>query len=370
MDDKQLVEIIRNCDIDDAITIFQSFKQQCGRCDYGMYDNIELLHYIVGIGNVQVIKIILKYTTDDQLNTLDANGNTPIHYAIQHGKLDNAIILSEKMSYEQLLIKNKHGDTILHDAVKHFPECDVKVILAMLSNKQDTDDVRQDHFFVTNENGDTFFHLAVMERMVLNEFPIECFTIKNNQGNTPLHLASHIPSNDKVIEFILKNTSDEILYDKNNGGDTPLHVATLESCDTNVKILLEKMSNSQITSGNREGNTPLHLAVIYTYPLAGGFIDRSMGRDKIRYDARYNNTVNILMDKLTDDNLVITNNYRDTPLHLAAERGTIDVVKAILARILPEDRFIKNINGYTPLDVAKTEEKKALFIPCTKSANL
>lgn len=84
----------------------------------------------------------------------------------------------------------------------------------------------------------------------------------DGEGWTLLHYAV-INGNIDMVKFLLKNGADSTRF--NNEGDTPLHIASRKGCMENVTLLLKHASVCRITgyvnvkTTNRE-DTPLHIA--------------------------------------------------------------------------------------------------------------
>jgi ankyrin repeat protein len=96
---------------------------------------------------------------------------------------------------------------------------------------------------------------------------------------------------------------------------------------------------------DRAGNSPLHWA------CRGGHVD----------------TVKLLLSKKPAINA--QNKLGDTPLHSAAWAGNAASVQLLLecSEIQP---LLKNKNGETPLDLAKTDEVASLLMKATGRANV
>ena len=79
--------------------------------------------------------------------------------------------------------------------------------------------------------------------------------IKNNEGNTPLHIAARFGNVD-TAKILLKSGAD--VNSKNNDGLTPLHVASANGHIKMAEFLIK--NGSDINAKNNKGETPLNVA--------------------------------------------------------------------------------------------------------------
>lgn len=149
---------------------------------------------------------------------------------------------------------------------------------------------------------------------------------KDNNGDTPLHIASnrgHLPI---VQELLAQRFTD--VNDVNVDGDTPLH--KMAYSDPNLYVLRELLHHgANINAKNNAHNTVLHLASIHW-------------------------KVNLVKELIHHNANINDQNYCGaTPLFLASLFGQLDVVKEL---IYYSDCSIKDHLGNTALTVANTEK--------------
>ncbi|XP_010267785.1 PREDICTED: ankyrin repeat-containing protein At5g02620-like [Nelumbo nucifera] len=157
----------------------------------------------------------------------------------------------------------------------------------------------------------------------------QCFLLQTTpQKNTALHLAAKFGHGGFVKEMLKR--CDSLLKQTNSKGDTALHVASRMGHVEIVNILLNhdhqhgssswrgdmeegqneenEMEEVLIRMKNKENNTALHEAV------------------------RHGNTqvVEVLLRR-DDDLACIVNSASESPLYLAAENGSLEILKTILA---------------------------------------
>lgn len=133
-------------------------------------------------------------------------------------------------------------------------------------------------------------------------------------GDTILHLAVVGCTLDKVKDLIKICNLDTI----NNMMQTPLHVATMANRPEMVQLLLA--SGAKLDIHDRRGNAPIHLA------CQKGFIEIA----KIILD--------YVLDNTSDDGLTLKNFLQQTNfegracLHLAADNNNLDIVELLVNR--------------------------------------
>ncbi len=125
--------------------------------------------------------------------------------------------------------------------------------------------------------------------------------IKDNDGNTPLHIASK--TSEKAVSVLFSNNPKLDPNIQNNYGQTPLHLAVDRCAIEIVNLLLTNKADPNIK--DIDGNTPLHIATM--------FKDYNMYSD-------YSEIVKALLNK--NANINIKNKNGNTPLDEAKNRYT------------------------------------------------
>jgi ankyrin repeat protein len=151
---------------------------------------------------------------------------------------------------------------------------------------------------------------------------------KNNDGNTPLHLAAIYGTPEIVANLISKGADVD---SKNNNGNTPLHLAAIHGTPEIVANLIEK--RARVDSKNNNESTPLHLCWYNEDEEHGVKIaEKLIAAVPPEKRKQYLNTKN------KDGN---------TPLHRAAEYGKPELVKKLISK--GADIYARNKDGDTPL---------------------
>ncbi|KAG6391888.1 hypothetical protein SASPL_149652 [Salvia splendens] len=171
-------------------------------------------------GLVECASSILAQCTDENLVKLLFESKSPIQAAVERKKIVvlEAIIEAKP---ELILMSDSEGRNPLHYA-------------ASLGHLEAT------HYLLTkckrnatrrDERGELPIHLAALEGhvdviRVLLQHPTEAEELLDKSGNNILHIAAR-SGRYNVFRFVLKNPNlNSLINMKNNSGDTPLHIAT------------------------------------------------------------------------------------------------------------------------------------------------
>ncbi|MBQ3565302.1 MAG: ankyrin repeat domain-containing protein [Alphaproteobacteria bacterium] len=223
-----------------------------------------------------ILSQLLQY--GGNVNLQDNNRQTPLHIAALFPAVtfigetpDGRITVNNLLEKDpDLTIKDRNGDTALHLAMKGNNQVVVDKIL-----EKNPDVTIQD------ANGNTPLHLAVGAKNInwvstmLRLNPD--LTIKNRRGNTPIHVAAGT-GNTQILRSLLESVSDpeqkkDLLEIKNDDGQTPLHlVATfvpqsmLGGTSSNreaLSFLADSMKSLRLSLNpkDNQGRTPFYFAI-------------------------------------------------------------------------------------------------------------
>ncbi len=264
-------------------------------------------------------------------NSIDKQGKSPLHYALQNGFLTIANFLIEKKA--NVNIEDRKKSTPLHYAIM-YAQGDYDIINTL-----------QQHGANLNAqtiNGDSPLHIAAnWGKIDIAKFLIQkgaIIDIKNTSGKTPLHNAILEHNVDLVSFFLEKGVN---IHAQDNAGNSSLFMAAKEGRIDIAKLLVQK--GAIIDIKNTSGETPLQRSI-----------------DNLRfYDIRYSKQrpdeeielIYFLIEK--GANVHITLKDRNSPLHTAAKKNLEKLVIKLLNKGLNIDA--KNAQGQTPLYVAAAD---------------
>jgi ankyrin repeat protein len=284
------------------------------------------LHCAARNGHRTIVELLLN---KGALLTTNNEGNTPLHEAAHHGHCTVVqLFLNNHNNNDLINAKNRWGNTPLYEAAKegHYPMVELllnKGALLTADTFENTPSYVATHYTF----GDTPLHVAASKghyevvKLILNTTDCNVST-SDKFGRTLLHNAIRHGWLDIAEQLLKKNTL--LVNVSDHHGNTPLHEAAQRSCEI-VELLLNnnatinqndyvpKIVNQQILPEQTvvSGDSPLHLAA---------------AQGKL-------NIVTLLIERGMNINKV--NRRGKTPLYRAIEGGHTDVVKALLEKHTP-----------------------------------
>lgn len=306
------------------------------------------------------------------VNKKDNLGFTPLLYAASVG---NAVTFSEIYSSEGANVSERTEaglNALMLAAINGNKEL-VKLILGLEDGRIDINDVDPQrktalHFSAANDTvGAT--HL-ILETMKADP------TLSDNDGNTPLHIASRNGNLEIVTAYCKpgQNVKAVDINAANSRGLTPLHCAAIGGCETVCRFLLEQ-EGIQPDARAEFDKTPLHYA-------AGAFssaikndsdkrgryegVVRALashhkvdvnardcwGKTPLHYAVQMQNletTCILVSNPRTDVN--IANLFNNAPVHYASSSGSFET-SLLLLDVDAIDCNLKGRSGNTPLHLS------------------
>ena len=258
-----------------------------------------ILHEAINSGDLQTVHTILSSEIVN-VDAQDDAGNTALHLAAAIGFTEGIEVLLKFNANTNAV--NHEGFTPLHSAVIRVQEQSVQ---ALLNDKK-----LKINIVTFNER--TPFELAIERGYVkIAEHLIGTSRIGAEKTGRAglLHI---LPTRGTKSIGALKtlNRSDSVIrYNQNLQdvvGNTPLHIAIIEASDEFIEEFI-KIFRPDAGIQNNEGNTTLHLAI---------------------QKKRSQQTIALIVQRLRG--LEKINNYCETVIHLAVERGNRRVLELLL----------------------------------------
>ncbi|XP_067125162.1 serine/threonine-protein phosphatase 6 regulatory ankyrin repeat subunit B-like [Centruroides vittatus] len=358
------------------VDVVRTLLQKGEQVDAKTNDNFTALHIAVQANQPQVVEILLGYGAQVQIkagkegetplhiaarvnkglrcselllksgaevNARQETGETPIHVAAKHGHLDTVmLLLSDGAGID---IKTQNGETPLHVAVKncHFPVA--RSLLEHWQGKHSKDSVS-----------------------LVNQ--------QNVEGESAMHYAGaitkqniHYPTEDKDLVKLLLESGSDVNMENKAMKETSIHYCSREGNEDILKEILEHLSPAEVQSAfNRQskyGWSPLLYAcraghpnlvkVLLQHGARVDIFDES-GKAALHLAAEYGH--HEVVDILLQNNAFVNSRSKKglTPLHLAAKHGYNGIVQHLVAdhgAVLDALTLIKK----TPLHLAAEKGK-------------
>ena len=310
-----------------------------------------LLHCACISDIVDILELIL--TNFSELHTVpNSEGNTPLHIACEWGSFNAARILITRLHCDPNVC-NEDGETPLHLACKYGRLDICKLLL---------DDDRCNVTAQTSKSKETPLHIACCQTApeLVKHLLEKCTSnqdIPDLYGDTPLFNACRTGNID-IVQQLLAGKYCDSLYVNTRTLETPVHIACRMGRLDIVQVLLDG-HKGQVNQQNLFGETLLHLACktdaieIVNFLIQHNYCDpniKSQLGESPLFIACKRKQINIVQCfNNSTCNFKQTDANRNTLLHIACLRNTLDIVK-LLVRHCSIDAA--NSDGDTPLHVA------------------
>ncbi|EHK51017.1 hypothetical protein TRIATDRAFT_186587, partial [Trichoderma atroviride IMI 206040] len=288
------------------------------------------------------------------IDSYNAFGYTPLHYAAQHGHADTVNLLLENGASANLSRQNVASPLQIAAELGHT------AVIRLLLKYDDC---------TTGDNVDKSLRLAAAEGYVQSAKALLDKTTAtdpvDSEGNTALHLASRHGHAELVCVLL---DSDKFSKDlPNEGGMTAMHLAAREGYTEAVAIILEHEGSAEIT--NADGDTPMHIAA------AKGYINvvelLCAKNPSIRYERNSDNETPLILAAKRGHVAAVkkllhvsgsgskqngTDEDRDTALHLAASMNHLEACQTLLSHM--------SDSGIEAIDLSNNENETPLYRAC------
>ena len=338
------------------------------------------IHQACELGNVKLVEMLL---TKYNLNpfSVDNYGNTPLHIAASAGreKVVNMLITKYECPVD---CRNNSKQTPLHFACNKGHLSVVRMLVsehnADLNARNENNNTPLHHAAFTRHTnivrclidefncspdtkgyvGMSVIHAACysgnveLVEVLLTEYNLDPLSVDDN-GNTPLHIAA-LAGKEEVANMLITKYKCPVDC-RNNSKQTPLHIACLEG-NLSVVRMLESEHKADLIARDVHYNTPLNYAAQggHTYVVkslidefsCSPYIKEFEGRT-IFHQACYSGNFELVEMLYNLDPLFVDDNG-DTPLHIAALAGRVEVANMLITKYkCPVD--CRNNSKQTPL---------------------
>lgn len=205
--------------------------------------------------NPKIIKLLLSEVNDVNVDALDYNGKTVLHYVCEK----NEVELCEKiLSISSQSINKRSNDlnTPIQLAINRRNLEIVKILMKYISSDQINFKFNDDNTLLStaclNNDVETVKYLLEKEEIEVNE--------PNKSGSTPLFIVA-TNGNQPICRLLLSNKNIDI--EKTTNQKTPLYQACRCGNTRIAELLVEK--GATVNCLTKSGKTPLHAACQYGY---------------------------------------------------------------------------------------------------------
>ncbi|EJO68367.1 ankyrin repeat protein [Leptospira kirschneri serovar Grippotyphosa str. Moskva] len=307
-----------------------------------------VLSWAVKNSDQEAIRLLIEAGAEpDETN---ARGETPLLSALDQGNEDLIQIFLEAGADTEK--KDFAGNTPLTKAVSTG---NVSIVEMVLENEYSTPDLEE-----RNGEGYTPILLAVdLGHLEIVEYLLDQgadFLKKNSEGRTILHLTA-LHNDFEILDlFLEKEETKTILEDKDADGNTALLLASSHDSVECLEKLIQV--GADILQLNASGKTGLEEAERQKYHHVTKILKKVL-TEKLFFAAKHGEDElcrNILQIGISPNPIDQEGN---TPLHVAVIHDRISTTELLFQ--WNASPFLKNLNGKSPLDIAK-EEKKIEFV--------
>ena len=290
---------------------------------------------------IEGVKLLIRNRADPSLK--DRSGNTPLHIAVILGyPAETAPLFLDAGAFVDSA--NAEGDTPLALAVRKLRPDWSRLLVERGAN-----------VFAKNSTGRSPLSAAVEIGPEAVDPLLTPATVKarDDSGNGLLHGAVLLKAIPETLKLMMERGVDPSW--RNNEGDTPLHIAVRTDQVDSALALLD--AGVDIYSPNVRGATPLGLALNSPLNPKRWFFTEAVlrsrdgaGNTPLHYAASegMNGAVEFLV--AMGASLDVVNADGQTPLHAAVRKDSPDCVRALVAS--GADLSARDLSGATPLHTA------------------
>ena len=284
---------------------------------------LQPLHIAAATGHVTLYETLLENSRVK--NPSDKNGNKPLHHAAFYGHLEMCQSIISRKFKKDKNPESKNDYSALHSVASNGHTDVCKFLLENIKDKSIQNKIGHSPLHSAARHGHSEVYKLIMDT-------VEDKNPQDNEGNTPLHEAATF-GHSNVCKVIISQLEEG---NPKTGYNTPLNLAAEHGHFEVFKLIINKTKDKNPIS--KYGKSALHDAALGGHlEICRLLIDNI--KDKNPKDRKMGN------DCLND---------RETPLHMAAyrgrDRGHYEVFKLLFENA--EDKNPRDVDGQTPLHIA------------------
>lgn len=350
-----LHKCIRACDREDACLEVALLLVEAGcYVDAQDWEGQTPLHIAVYSGFTTVTRFLLDRGAD--ISYIDKHGDSVLHKCLRSygfGEVRKELLLLLLEAGAPVDIENSEGETPLHLAASRGFDLAIRLLLEFRATITHLDkngrSVLQKCFLTPNGWHEDRFETVWL--LVKAGFPVD---LRNSAGETLLHLIARSGTASQ-IRILMELGADPFVLD--NWGACALHKCFDRDDQLEVLNIVEVLAEGgcPIDARDPHNETPLHLAArrrffsVVEFLLGKGADCTSLDGDgasalhKCLYSQGFGETVEIVQLLLEAGCFIdVRNSKGEVPMHLAAGRGFLSVIRLLLAWVA----------DVTPVDMA------------------
>ncbi|KAM5158043.1 transient receptor potential cation channel subfamily A member 1 isoform 2-T2 [Mantella aurantiaca] len=325
------------------VMLFNHGAKLCKRNRIGCYP----IHMTAFAGSLKCMDLVLKkgeefgFSIEDHINFTDNEKSSPLHVAVQNGRLE---IVKACIEYgAKIDLKQNDNATALHFASTQGATEIVKFMVSSYTGDKKVVELPDGNNETPLHKSCLFDHAELAEYLISMGANID---IVDNELRTPLLLATSC-SSWKTVNLLLEKGANVKLVD--SFGRNFLHLTVLQPGglrNINPEILQKEEIKLLVSDEDADGCTPLHYACRHGVP----------------------NSVNNLMG--LNVSLYSKSKDKRSALHFAACYGRYNTCERVL-RFIPDARLLNDADekGMTPLHLAaQNGHDKIVFLLLKKGA--
>ena len=308
------------------------------------------LHYAVLKGNQHIVSYLLERGAETE--SKDLSGDTPLLLAGKRGRVELVEILLSNGA--DIAATNSKGYTIFHIASEHENKSLLKFLSKIMNIEIESSGELKPLHCAAIENKKESVKILLEEGAFINS--------EDRAKRTPLHYAA-IEGHNDLVKYFIQNRAD--INTKDINGKTSLHYAAEKN---NKSLLLTLIENGAIINPQVAlEKSPLYYAIESKNPdlvevLINKGADINSNGDNFDEPTLFravksgNKTI---VSLLIDENVLFISYHGYSPLHLAIEKGCLDIAKFLIEKGMNINA--KDNSGNTPLHIAAKNNDSSLI---------